>query len=62
MEVGSSGGAQIQVEPVPARKGFKFRVYLNKTIQGTWSEHIDKAIESGSGPDQPAETDDKASA
>lgn len=60
MELG--GHAQIQVEPVPARNGFKFKVYFNQLIEGQWSEHKDETIEGGSGPDQLAQTDDKAPA
>jgi hypothetical protein len=56
-ELGSH--AQIQVEPDPERKGFKFRVFLNKTIEGTWSEVND--ISSG-GPDQLAKTDEPPAA
>ena len=60
LELGSH--ANIQVEPVPDRKGFKFRVYFNKTIQGTWSEHKDDVSESGSGPNKLAEKNDEAPA
>jgi len=47
--------AQIQVEPDAERKGFKFRVFLNTTIQGTWSEVKDDI---SGGPDQLTKTDD----
>jgi hypothetical protein len=52
--------AQIQVEPDFQRKGFKFRVFLNKVVQGTWSEVKDD-ISSG-GPDQLAKTDEPPAA
>jgi hypothetical protein len=48
--------AQIQVEPDAQRKGFKFRVFLNQTIQGTWSEVKDDI--GGSGPNQLTKTDE----
>ena len=60
MELG--GSAQIQVEPVPARNGFKFKVFFNQTIEGQWSEHKDDVSESGSRPDQPAQADDQTPA
>jgi len=60
MELGAH--AQIQVEPVPERNGFKYRVYVNQIVEGQWSEHKDDVSESGSGPDQLAQADDQTPA
>ena len=57
MELG--GGAQIQVEPVPARRGFKFKVLFNTTVDGTCIEVKNgDNTDSGSGPNQLAETNE----
>jgi hypothetical protein len=52
--------AQIQVEPDVQRKGFKFKVFLNTVVDGTWSEVKDD-ISSG-GPHQLAKTDEPPAA
>jgi len=53
---GLGPNAQIQVEPDHQRKGFKFKVFVNQVVDGTWSEVKDD-ISSG-GPDQLAKTDE----
>jgi len=51
--------AQIQVEPVPARRGFKFKVLFNTTVDGTCIEVKNgDNTDSGSGPNQLAETNE----
>jgi len=57
---GLGPNAQIQVEPDPQRKGFKFKVFVNQVVDGTWSEVKDD-IGSG-GPNQPTKTDEPPSA
>jgi len=55
--------AQIQVEPDFQRKGFKFRVFLNTIVNGTWSEvKEENGSVSGSRPDQLAKTDEPPAA
>lgn len=55
--------AQIQVEPDIQRKGFKFRVFLNTVVNGTWTEvKEENGNDSGSGPDQLATTNEPPSA
>lgn len=60
MELGLHG--QIQVEPIPARNGFKFKVFFNKVVEGTWSEHTDETSEGSGGPHQLAKADDQTPA
>lgn len=52
--------AQIQVEPIPARRGFKFKVFFNKTTEGMWGEinDINSNADSSSGPSQLTETNE----
>jgi len=57
---GLGPNAQIQVEPDIQRKGFKFKVFVNQVVDGTWSEVKDDI--SGGGPDQLAKTDEPPAA
>jgi hypothetical protein len=54
--------AQIQVEPDWQRKGFKFKVFVNQIVDGTWSEVKEDGSDSSGGPNQLAKTDDQTPA